>query len=113
MPEKKLSNLTELLARERAAVIKGDFGAIADLGPAKESLLKNLDQMAADRDELAVVMADLTHNQTLLAAAINGISSAKDRLAALAKVRDGLNVYTQSGKLSHVQVKPPAVERKA
>jgi hypothetical protein len=55
----------------------------------------------------------LARNQALLAAALKGISAARLRLTALKAVRDGLQVYDQSGRFAASPVTRPDLVRKA
>ncbi len=98
---------------EREALLAGDYNVITSLAETKEKMLQSLPYAALSENALTALRKDIAYNQTLISAALSGIAAARDRMKALAQVKDGLNVYNQNGQLAHVSAKPPAVERKA
>ncbi|WP_322893023.1 MULTISPECIES: flagellar protein FlgN [unclassified Yoonia] len=113
MRDPQLTDLLTLLAAEAAAIIAGDYAALDNLAARKTALIDHLPQALAQSQDLRLVADALTQNQALLGAAITGIGAARDRLAALRKVREGLQVYDQSGQFAAPAITRPDLVKKA
>ncbi len=113
MDESANKKLMKLLLRERAALLVGDFGSVVALFPKKEELLVDLERTKVRQNQMEQLRTELSGNQILLAAALDGIGNAQRRLNELEKVRNNLTVYDQSGQLDQMQLARPALERKA
>lgn len=109
----KTMDLTELLERERVAILSGAFGDLAVLAKDKERLLSDLPNQELGARQLRFISAAVSRNQTLLAAAIEGVRSVTDRLEELRVSRKGFNAYDPKGARSHVGAAQSAFERKA
>lgn len=112
MLDSKKNKLLDILKRERAALLAGDFVALDNLFPIKSALFDELTTGSRKSTELSDVRIALVRNQNLLQAALDGVASARLRLNALQEVREGMHVYDQSGQLSHVSgARPGFVKR--
>ena len=105
--------LLTLLRTEAEAIITGQYAAIDNLSGQKTALFTQLTQARVTPADLALIADNLARNQALFAAAIQGITTARHRLAELRKVRDGLQVYDRSGQLTTARRNRPDLVRKA
>ncbi len=105
--------LARILSREREAILRGDFPDLERIGPLKESLLQKMRDATAKPSELQALSDALAHNQSLLAAAINGIKDVNDRIDALRVSAEGFTAYGQGGQTSHIGPGRKGFERKA
>lgn len=105
--------LSDLLERERTAILSGAFDDLTQLAPEKERLLMALPDQDVGTGQLRTISAAVSRNQTLLAAAIEGVRSVRDRLDVVRKARDGFEAYDQSGSRSRVGAAKSGFERKA
>ena len=105
--------LTDLLEKERTAILSGAFGDLTQLAPEKERLLMELPGEEIGTRQLRRISAAVSRNQTLLAAAIEGVKTVTERLDVLRKSREGFDAYDQSGGRSRVGPAKSAFERKA
>jgi hypothetical protein len=112
MPEHQISKFIRILAQERAAILATDFAAVSRLATVKTALFDGLNESDISPDDLLILKVDLSRNQSLLKAAISGITQAHERLAALETVRESLSTYDKNGEISRVEVASPAMERK-
>lgn len=106
-------DLSTLLEAEAGAIMAGQYAVIDDLAPRKAGLFDALHKQPPVPDDLRRIAAQLARNKALLAAAIRGIGAARMRLANLRAVRDGLQVYDQTGRLAAVPVTRPDLVKKA
>lgn len=113
MPDRIAAELLELLDTERAALHSCAFDVLDELAERKRYLIQTLGNNAPDPATIRNIRKRLQDNQALLAAAITGVKAASDRIAALQKVRSGLDVYDQTGQLNQVSAVPPGMEKKA
>ncbi|NCO86073.1 MAG: flagellar protein FlgN [Rhodobacterales bacterium] len=113
MAENTTSALLDLLETERAAILAGQFDSLAPLAPRKEALFAALAQAPADPATLDRLGRSLTHNQSLLEAAILGVRDAAARLDHVNTLRQGFATYDSAGQKSTVATARPAFERKA
>ena len=113
MPRSILDQLSEILAKERSAMLAAKFDDVTALGPNKFSLLAAIEESDVSAADLAILKVDIAHNQALLESAISGITHAMKRLADINHVRENLNVYSQDGQLANVPTDRPKLERKA
>lgn len=113
MRDDVISDLAALLDRENAAIIAGDYATLDALAARKQLLFDTLTGIAFAEPDLRVISGKLARNQSLLAAAIKGIAAARSRLAALRAVRDGLQVYDQSGQFATTPLTRPELVKKA
>ena len=105
--------LSTLLERERTAILKGAFDDLTSLAPEKERLLLALPEQELGMTQLRRISAAVSRNQTLLAAAIDGVRSVGDRLEVLRRAREGFDSYDQSGGRTRVGTAKSGFERKA
>ncbi len=102
------------LAAERAAILQGEFSALAVLQEKKVPLFDRLAQSsglaAPDLDQIG---AGVSCNQRLLTAAMEGVRQAGARINAMSDARDTFRTYDQHGQTRDVAQNQPAFERKA
>lgn len=117
MQAKAVLELEMVLADEKTALLEGDYAALPGLAAVKAELIAELtDGLTGgpvSPDLLRQIKRRIDANQTLLQAAIDGVKAAKDRLSALAEVRDSLRVYDQSGAEAVAQMPRSTLEKKA
>jgi len=113
MPDTVFAKLGLVLEQEKLALLSGDFTVLDSLAPEKAALFSRLELLHPDATSLLKITAKLDENQTLLAAAIKGVASARDRLDALSHVQKTLSVYDHSGRVEFVPNRRPALEKKA
>ncbi len=113
MPNATTSEILRVLEDERQALCKGAFKTLDQILEKKELLLEELSRCKSSEDALAKVKSKLIENQALLAAAIRGVGAARDRIAGLENVREGLAIYDQSGQLSKVSTTASCLKKKA
>lgn len=98
-PERVMHAAAALLDRERAALLRGDLGAVAALAREKEALLVRLvPGPGADPALLETLRTRAERNQTLLDAALHGIRLVSERLAAYRNVRRAMDTYDPQGR---------------
>ena len=113
MRDRLSTRMIALLDQERVAIRTADFDGLAVIADEKGALFNALPDSGATRAELTLIKQRIDANQTLLSAAISGVTAAQDRLTAVRHVRDGLSVYNQSGQMDKVKTPRPGMEKKA
>lgn len=113
MSDRGVMQLLKLLEDERRAICTASFDVLDTLAEQKTQMFDMVVQGATGPADLNRINQKLLENQTLLAAAINGVRAARIRLDALQKVRVELNVYDQSGQMSKVKTSQHGMEKKA
>ncbi len=89
--------MADLLARERNAILSGQFSVLVRLLTEKERLAKKLSKSEVDPAVLGDLKTMAMRNETLLGAARYGLERAKARIGALGTVRPDLHTYDASG----------------
>lgn len=113
MHERVDQDIIVLLENERLAIRSADFAELEKLTQAKEALFAWLPSCEPDPENLLKISSLLATNQTLLAAAIKGVSDAKARLLEIADVQKGLRIYEPTGQMAHMQTAQSMMEKKA
>ena len=113
MPKPTYQQLTDALVQEKKALKRGVFEDLDAISATKVLLFERLAQENPTASEMTAIREKLAENQSLLVAAIAGVQAARDRSSALEHVRDGLNVYDQSGKMALVPTRNSDFEKKA
>lgn len=113
MADNATTAILDLLEKERAMILTGDFDELAPLAPRKDALFARIGGESADADSLDRIGRSLARNQTLLAAALDGIKDAATRLGIVNDLRRGFATYDSAGQKSTVATARPAFERKA
>ncbi|KMW59220.1 hypothetical protein AIOL_004201 [Candidatus Rhodobacter oscarellae] len=90
--------LEDLLTRERAAILSGEYERLEGLAVEKERLVNALAKTRVDPDVLTRLREQTERNGILYDAMRAGIGSALDRLRAMREPRPGLSTYDQSGQ---------------
>ena len=107
--------LDALLEAERAALLEGDLVSLTEMLPSKEALIDALNQ-SDDMDLTALQQLDgkVRRNQLLLDGALEGIRKVANRMAALRRMRAGLDIYGLDVRRQRIDVKVVhPVERRA
>lgn len=105
--------LNKLLERERQAILAGMFDELTGLAPEKERLLSSLVEQSIEPSQLRLISAAVSRNQTLLAAAIDGVRAVSERIDTLRRSRQGFESYGPSGGRMHVGTAQVGFEHKA
>ncbi|ATG48449.1 hypothetical protein [Celeribacter ethanolicus] len=107
------SALADLLDKEKAAILKGDFATLETLSKSKESLLS----LVAKSKTPVVVLQDLKkrseHNKRLLMASAKGLRTARERILSLRHQSRGFTAYGPAGKATEIERKSLTMKRKA
>lgn len=110
-----LRRLEEVMAEERRAIRSGDLQALGALVARKFAILDRLaaaEPMGA-RETLARARDLAEINQTLLSAALDGVRSARMRLAAILEAGSRFDTYDRDGRMRTVRLAAGSVERRA
>jgi len=94
-----LSDLDDLLDRERMTLLEGDIDGMTRSLREKERLIDALSDLDLTRDaDLGKIQVKVLRNQKLLDSALEGIRSVANRISTLRRIRDTLETYDQSGR---------------
>ena len=113
MSDRKTAALLALLNEERAALLKGDYVDLDRLSPSKQKMLASLPEHALSESNLKRVAHAIRRNQSLLAAAIDGIRAAQGKMSNLRAQRASFTTYDRSGSQRPVGEAQSVIERKA
>lgn len=102
--------LRTLLREERTLILAGDFAGLASVQTRMERLIGG---RPLPRATARAVADEMRQNQRLIAAALDGVTSARARLDALAQAQASLKVYGPGGHASEVVPGKRGFERKA
>lgn len=110
-----LTNLDDLLDRERRALLDGDLDGISRSLREKERLIDALNAAGlTDQDDLVGIQEKVLRNQVLLDGALDGIRAVADRMSALRRIRDTLETYDQTGRKTAIDsLRAGQVEKRA
>ncbi|QQA42990.1 hypothetical protein [Pelagovum pacificum] len=97
MTDNTISLLTELLRKERTAILSGDFSELALIAEQKRLHLERLARNQVAESSLTALEEKAEQNATLLRSAMNGVSAAKRRLEEVRRVRNGPLFYAPAG----------------
>ncbi len=112
MTQKVIHETLALLEAERAALVAGNYAALADMRGRKEACLAALDSMRGST-ELARVALAAQRNERLLAAALAGLKTALDRVTTIRASLADHGTYDATGRKSRLAAPPGALQRKA
>ena len=109
-----IDELTDLLEAEQRALLDGDLTGVTALAERKAALIAALDKAPIQPGDLHGLRAALDRNQTLLRGASDGIKAVAERLRALKRTRDTLEIYGRDGKRETIPAhKTKTVEKRA
>ena len=93
-----------VLAAERRVFLEGDYPRLGRITTAKARLLSAMEAGIARvrpdpgvREALEQLIADSRRNEQIIAAALQGLRSARRRIAAMAEARGGALAYAPDG----------------
>ncbi|MEM5476677.1 hypothetical protein [Pacificibacter sp. AS14] len=109
---KPVQALTELLEKERVAILKAEFATLAQISASKMSLMKSVAKSSATASELEALKSLTERNRKLLAASAQGFKSARKRLSMLRAPRTTFQTYGPSGSMSDIGHKSLTIKRK-
>lgn len=98
MADDPIAELETLLARERDALLAGEFGGLEAFGARKESLFRRLDARRGTPARLAALKAQSERNGELLTAAARGLKTAMRRVAEIRSAHGPLKTYSPNGE---------------
>jgi flagellar biosynthesis/type III secretory pathway chaperone len=102
--EETIAALDSLLDDERKALLSGQLDRIAQLHDRKSELIDALNALDRKEQEKVEQLSDkVTRNQELLNAAMEGIRSVAQRLAAVRQVREQLETYDAEGRKTSIR----------
>lgn len=105
--------LTNLLERERAALLKGNLTDLQKIGVNKETLMKAVARSKPTQAEITSLQKLTNRNRRLLIAASKGVRSAQMRITKLRAKPAALNTYGPSGGITSMGDKSLTIKRKA
>ncbi len=107
--------LNTLLDAERAALLEGDLESIAEMLPAKEALIEDMNGAPPiDIEAVHALGGKVRRNQLLLDGALEGIRAAVARMSALRELRAGLETYGADGQKHRIAMETDnSVEKRA
>ena len=79
--------LAHLLDQESEALRSGNLSALTPIATEKSKILVNLESERVKPSDIATIRAKAARNEALLAAAIRGVKTARDRIAELDVVK--------------------------
>ncbi|MGX0875333.1 hypothetical protein ACSSV4_000005 [Roseovarius sp. MBR-154] len=97
-PDRLAAQLDALLETERAALLRGDLGAIAAGVAEKERLIAAFEALGPRHVGLADLQAKVIRNQALFDGALQGIRSVALRIANFRRIRKSMETYDQQGR---------------
>ena len=103
--------MEQLLARERAAVLRGDFRSLEKIANETERLVARLGQSRPDPEDVADLRRMSDRNGALLEAARQGLSDARRKLEALNTPLE-LHTYDSAGRRTTLFAHPKALTRR-
>lgn len=109
---KPVEALTELLEKERIAVLKAEFATLAQISGPKMSLMKLVAKSSATASELETLKLLTERNRKLLTTSAQGFKSARKRLSMLRAPRPTFQTYGPSGSMSNIEHKSLTIKRK-
>lgn len=109
---KPVQALTELLEKERAAILKAEFSTLAQVSGSKMSLMKLVAKSSATASELESLKSLTERNSKLLTASAQGFKAARKRLSMLRAPRPTFQTYGPSGSKSDIGHKSLTIKRK-
>jgi flagellar biosynthesis/type III secretory pathway chaperone len=89
--------LLSLLEDERQLILAGKIDALPNLANAKSQALSQLGSGRLSQAQISRLQTVTARNQSLLAAAAEGIRSAQNRLRAIRNPDPSLKTYTRAG----------------
>jgi hypothetical protein len=100
--EKAIAEARAMLSKERALILDGRYDDLQAAAEAREARLAPLAQasestLAALRPQLSALRAAAARNQALLQAALDGVTAARRRVAAVNGARAKLATYGPDG----------------
>lgn len=108
-----ITKLEALLQREKAAVLTGDFQAIASILSEKERLISGEVLAGLTSADLTRLKGMAARNERLLKGALSGIRSVQERVFALSDPGSFLTVYGPTGLRAPLRsVEAPSIVRK-
>ena len=113
MSDNRITTLNTALDEEAIALRRGNYD---DLPVLREKIFGLVEQLASKPPEPSVlrpIKAKIEANQRLIEAAISGVAAARERIAQLHEVRDGLSVYNARGIRATTRLGKGGMERKA
>ena len=105
--------LTNLLEKERVALLAGNFADLQKLGANKEALMKSVARSKPSQKEIVSPQKLTNRNRRLLIASSRGVRSAQMRIAKLRAKPAALNTYGPSGGITSIDDKPLTIKKKA
>ncbi len=110
-----LTELADLLEKERQALLDGRLPDLPDIARRKEALAAQLAGRVSDDDRgLADIRERLQRNHRLLSSALEGIRFVSGRLEELQRVGQCLSTYDRSGRRQDIATQArPKLEKRA
>ncbi len=106
-----VSAMEDLLARERAAILLGDFPALDKLAREKERMASRLQGAAADPSSFERLRKMSDRNGRLLEATRKGLVDARQKIKALDAPQQ-LHTYDASGRRTILTQSPKALKKR-
>ena len=113
--EDTLVKLDDLLELEREALLAGNIDGVTRRLPEKERLMNSLEEFElTDESKLDPLKRKAERNQRLLESALEGLRAVTNRISALRRIRETLEIYDQSGRRTTIsETRRSQVEKRA
>lgn len=114
----KLARIDALLDRERKALKEGRLEKLEPMVTEREKLVEDLKGKISGDDRESVrklkeIRSKARKNASLYSAALDGIKSANERVAAIRQATEHLSTYSQDGEISDVMDGQRKIEKRA
>lgn len=113
MSDHRFAEVERLLDDERAALLSGDLGALADLAERKEALARDLAESEPEQGTLAALKARSERNAELLAAAARGVRTVMRRITDIREANGPLKTYGRDGTPQTLGASGGSLEKRA
>lgn len=114
MPTELAARFRRLAADERAALISGRFGALAELVGRKRAAVEELAATSGGEiEDLRGLAAQANANQRLIEAALKGVRSARTRVRIIQAAANGMTAYAADGTARRLTANAPNVEKRS
>lgn len=108
-----VSALTDLLDKEKEALLKSDFSTLRALAKPKENLMAMIAKSQVPAESLSTLQKRIEGNQRLLLASAKGLRMARERLSSLKSPSSDFNTYGPAGTTTSMVRKSLTMKRKA
>jgi small-conductance mechanosensitive channel len=107
------AQILNLIHLERDAIVAASFDQADSVSQKLDRVMADFAPKSSDASNLQKIKAELERNARLLEASIQGVKSARDRIATIYKAHETLSTYTTTGSVSSFRPHRPEFDQKA